>query len=221
MLVRQRALGDLYRLREDEKARSIPKEEIEAYYQKNLARFEELTLTHISVPRAISKAPSDANFEAKAKQVAEELHNRAAKGEDMEKLQLEVYSTFGLKNPMQYYIDQGIKSPPASFLKPIRRGEMVQTAEAELFALKPGQVSSMQEFPSAYVTYKLESRRTIPLEEVTAEISKNLYQQNLAALVKPLASVQARYNERYFSRAGGEGVSSAQIRAAHKTVAHN
>ena len=220
-LVRQRALGDLYRLKEEETARDIPKEEIEAAYQKNLAGFEELTLTHISVPRQIPGTPSDADFEAKAKRLAEQLHDRAAKGEDMEKLQLEVYARFGLKNPMQYYIDQGIKSPPASSLKPLRRGEMQQTAEAELFALKQGQVSSVREFPSAYVTYKLESRRTIPLEEVTAEISKNLYQQNMAALMKPLASVQVRYNERYFSRAGGEPVRAAQIGAAQKTVAHN
>jgi len=221
MLVRQRALGDLYRLKEDEKAREISQEGIEAYYQKNLAGFEELTLTHISVPRETPNTSSDADFEAKAKSLAEALHDRAAKGEDMEKLQLEVYARFGLKNPMQYYIDQGIKTPPASSLKPIRRGEMAQTAEAELFALKPGQISSMQEFPSAYVTYKLESRRTIPLEEVTAEISKKLYQQNMAALMKPLASVQARYNERYFSRSGGEAVSAAQIGAAQKTIAHN
>lgn len=221
MLVRQRALGDLYRLKEDEKAREIPKEGIEAYYQKNLAGFEELTLTHISVPRQRPKAPSDADFEAKAKRLAEELHERAARGEDMEKLQLEVYRTLGLINPMQYYIDQGIKAPPASSMKPIRRGEIEQKTEAEVFALKPGEITSVREFPSAYVTYKLESRRMVPLEEVTPEISQKLFQQNLAALMKPLASVQARYNERYFSRAGGEPVRAAQVGAAQKAVAHN
>src|SRR6185312_6531136 len=104
-MVRQRALGDLYRLKEDEQARDIPKEGIEAYYQKNLAGFEELTLTHISVPRQRSKDVSEADFEAKAKQLAFELHERAAKGEDMEKLQLEVYAKLFLRNPMQYYID--------------------------------------------------------------------------------------------------------------------
>jgi hypothetical protein len=39
----------------------------------------------------------------------------------------------------------------------------------------------------------------IPLEEVTAEISTKIYQQNITKLRKPLASVQARYNERYFA----------------------
>ena len=198
-MVRQRALGDLYRLREEETARNIPKEEIEADYQKNLAGFEELTLSHISVLRQRPKAPSDADFEAKAKQLAGDLHERAAKGEDMEKLQLEVYEKLGVRNPMQYYIDQGIKTPPASSMKPIRRGEMEQKTEAELFALKPGQISSVREFPTAYVIYKLESRRTIPLEEVTAEISQKLYQKKLVELMTPVVPVRAEYNERYFA----------------------
>jgi parvulin-like peptidyl-prolyl isomerase len=221
MLVRQRALGDLYRLKQDEMARDIPKEGIEAYYQKNLASFEELTLTHISVPRQRPKTVSDDDFEAKAKRLAEQLHERAIKGEDMEKLQKEVYQTLGLQSPYADYEARGIKTPPVSSLQPIRRGNMEQKTEAELFALKPGEITSVREFPTAYVIYKLESRRMIPLEDVTAEISTKIYQQNMATLMKPLASVQARYNERYFSRAGGEPVSAAQIGAAQKTVAHN
>jgi hypothetical protein len=221
MLVRQRALGDLYRLKEDEEARDIPKEGIEAYYQKNPAGFEELTLTHISVPRQRPRIPSDADFEANVKRLAEELHDRAAKGEDMEKLQKEAYQTLGLQSPYADYEARGIKTPPVSSLKPIRRGNMEQKTEAELFALKPGEITSVREFPTAYVIYKLESRKMIPLEEVTAEISTKIYQQNMAALMKPLASVQARYNERYFSRVGGEPVSAAQVGTAHKAVAHN
>ena len=61
----------------------------------------------------------------------------------------------------------------------------------------------------------------LSIAKTAAEISKKLYQQNMAALMKPLASVQARFNERYFSRAGGEPVSAAQNGASQKTVAHN
>jgi len=199
MLVRQRALGDLYRLKQDEKARDIPKEGIEAYYQKNPADFEELTLTHISVPRQRPRIPSDADFEAKAKRLAYELQARAIAGEDMEKLQKEVYQTLGLQSPYANYEARGIKTPPVSSLKPIRRGDMEQKTEAELFALKPGEITSVREFPSAYVIYKLESRRMIPLEEVTAEISTKIYQQNMVMLTKAFASVQVHFNERYFA----------------------
>jgi hypothetical protein len=219
-LVRQRALSDLYRLRLDENAHEIPPQEIETYYAKNSAAFEELTLTHISVPRQKSKASRDADFEAQAKRLAGELHERAAKGEDMEKLQLEVYQVLGLQNPFAGYEARGIKTPPVSSLKPIRRGSLEQTTEAELFELKPGQITSVREFPTAYVIYKLESRRMIPLEEVTPEISQTLYEQNKAKLMSPLASVQARYNERYFSQPGGGPVSPAQSGAAQKAIAH-
>jgi hypothetical protein len=98
---------------------------------------------------------------------------------------------------------------------------MEQKTEGELFELKPDQITSVREFPTAYVIYKLESRRTIPLAEATPEISQKLYQQNIATLMKPLAAVQARYNERYFSRPSGEPVSAAQMGAAQKAVAHN
>ena len=139
----------------------------------------------------------------------------------MENLQKEVYQTLGLQSPYADYEARGIKTPPVSSLKPIRRGNMEQKTEAELFELKPGQITTVREFPTAYVIYKLESRRTIPLEEATPEISQKLYQQNLATLIKPLASVQARYNERYFSRPGGEPVSAAQVGVPQKAVTHN
>lgn len=220
-LVRQRALGDLYRLKQEETARDIPKEDIEGYYQKNPADFEELKLTHISVPRERPKTGGDADFEAKAKRLAYEMQGRAIKGEDMEKLQKEVYQTLGLRSPYADYDARGIKTPPVSSMQPIRRGTMEQKTEAELFALKPGEITNVREFPTAYVIYKLESRRMIPLEEVTAEISTKLYQQNMVKLMRAFASVQAHYNERYFSRAGGEPVSAAQIGTAQKTDAHN
>lgn len=217
-LVRMRTLSDMYQLKQDEKAHEISPREIETYYRNNLAGFEELTLTHISVPRQKSATSHDADFEAKAKRLADELHERATKGEDMEKLQREVYESLGVNNPFASYEATGIKTPPVSSLKPVRRGEIEQKTEAEVFALKPGQISSVREFPTAYVIYKLESRRTIPLEEATAEISKKLYQRNMVMLMKALASVQVHYNERYFSRPGGEPVSAAQIGPAQKEV---
>jgi PPIC-type PPIASE domain len=220
-LVRQRALGDLYRLTLDEKAHAIPPQEIETYYARNSAAFEELTLTHISVPRQKSRTSRDADFEARAKRLAGELYERAAKGEDMEKLQKEVYQVLGLQNPYAGYEARGIKTPPLSSMQPIRRGTMEQMTEAKLFALKPGQITSVQEFPTAYVIYKLESRRTIPLAEATPEISQKLYQQNRTKVMEPLASVQARYNERYFSRHSGKNVSAAQSGATPKAVARN
>ena len=215
-LVRMRALNDMYQFKQDEKAHEISPQEIEIYYRNNLAGFEELTLTHISVPRQRSATSHDADFEAKAKRLADELHERATKGEDMEKLQKEVYQVLGLPNPFADYEARGIKTPPVSSLKPIRRGEIEQKTEAEVFALKPGQITSVREFPTAYLTYRLESRRTIPLEEATAEISKKLYQQNMVMLMKAFASVQVHYNERYFAPVAAVKHASASANTAAK-----
>lgn len=215
-LVRMRALSDMYQLKQDDKAHEISPQEIETYYRNNLAGFEELTLTHISVPRQKSATSHDTDFEAKAKRLADELHERATKGEDMEKLQKEVYQVLGLTNPFADYEARGIKTPPVSSLKPIRRGEIEQKTEAEVFALKPGQITSVREFPTAYVIYKLESRRTIPLEEATAEISKKLYQQNMVMLLKAFASVQVHYNERYFAPVAAVKHASASADTAAK-----
>lgn len=215
-LVRMRALSDMYQLKQDDKAHEISPQEIETYYRNNLAGFEELTLTHISVARQKSATSHDADFEANAKRLAYELHERAAKGEDMEKLQKEVYQVLGLTNPFADYEARGIKTPPVSSLKPIRRGNMEQKTEAELFELKPGQITSVREFPTAYVIYKLESRRTIPLEEATAEISKKLYQQNMVMLMKAFPSVQVHYNERYFAPVAAVKHASASANTAAK-----
>ncbi|HYX53427.1 MAG TPA: hypothetical protein VE783_08235, partial [Candidatus Limnocylindrales bacterium] len=65
----------------------------------------------------------------------------------------------------------------------------------------------------------LESRRTIPLQEATPEISEKLFQRNMAKLMKPLDSVQARYNERYFAAVAAAG--SAPALATTKTRSLN
>ena len=220
-LVHQRALTDLYRLSLDEKAHAISPQEIETYYAKNSAAFEELTLTHISVPRQKPATSHDADFEANAKRLAYELHERAANGEDMEKLQKEVYQALGLENPFAGYEARGIKTPPLSSLKPIRRGSMEQETEAELFELKPGQSTSVREFPTAYVFYKLESRRTMPLEEAKTEISQSLYQKNREQLKTLMPVVRAEYNGKYFASASADGPASATNKAVASQKANS
>lgn len=220
-LVRQRALTDLYRLSLDEKAHEISPQEIETYYAKNSAAFEELTLTHISVPLQKPATSHDADFEANAKRLAYELHERAAKGEDMEKLQKEVYQVLGLQNPFADYEARGIKTPPVSSLKPIRRGNMEQKTEAELFELKPGQITSVREFPTAYVIYRLESRRTIPLEEAKTEISQSLYQKNRERIKTLMPVVRAEYNGKYFASASADGPAPATNKAVASQKANS
>jgi hypothetical protein len=184
-LARERALGDTYRLKVEEDARRITKDEIGAYYQKNLNGFDEMKLSHVSVMKEDATGKQDSH---KAKALADDLRARASGGEDMDKLQHEAYATLGLKKA------------PASMMQPLRRGSMEKNTEQEILALKQGGVTTVKDIPSAFVFYKLESRRTVPLHEATPEITYVLYRQRLDKLTRAISgSIRAEYNERYFS----------------------
>ncbi len=186
-LARLKALNDMYQVRLEEEANQVSNAEIKAYYEKNIAGFEELTLSHIGVPRYNSANLKDPDFEAKAKKLAYDIRERSAKGEDMDKLQKEALEALG------------IKAPPSTKMAPVRRGVFAQEQEEMLFALKPGEVSKVVEQPGSYIVFKLEKRGTPPLEDVKSEIHGKLYRQKLDSLHASVsASVHADYNDDYF-----------------------
>jgi hypothetical protein len=94
---RRRALSDMYRVQNMEKALRIPDAEIAAYYEKNIDDFEEVDLDRFQLPMNNPFNLSDVEFRAKAKQLAEELHARAVKGEDISKLEKEGLEALGQK----------------------------------------------------------------------------------------------------------------------------
>ncbi len=128
-LARMRAMGDMYNALMQENARRIAPEAIEAYYKSNIEKFEELTLRRITLPRYNSANLKDEEFAAKASKVAEEIHTRAANGEDLDKLQKEAFDALGVKNP------------PTTKMAAVRRGLYAADQEKQLFALKPGEVT--------------------------------------------------------------------------------
>jgi hypothetical protein len=72
-------------------------------------------------------------------------------------------------------------------------------AEGELFALKPGGVSTVLESPGVYVFYKLESRKMLSLDDTKSEITQKLYRDKLDQLTKAVTeSVKVDYNKDYF-----------------------
>ena len=186
-LARLKALNDMYRVRLEEEANRVSDEEIKAYYQKNLSGFEELTLSHISVPRYNSANLKDPDFEAKAKKLAYDMRERSAKGEDMDKLQKDAIEALA------------IKAPPSTRMAPVRRGVFSQEQEEMLFALKPGEVSRVVEQPGSFIIFKLEKRGTPSVDDVKTEIHGKLYRQKLDNLNAGIsANVHADYNDDYF-----------------------
>jgi hypothetical protein len=185
-LARMRAMGDMYNALQVEKARKVSPEEIKAYYTKNIEKFEELSTHRVALPKLNLANLKDQEYTEKARKVANDIHARMVKGEDLDKLEKEAYETLGVKNP------------PTTKMGVVRRGVFVDDQEKQLFAMKPGDISGVIELPSAFIIFKLDNRETPSLEKSKEEIVRILIKEHMdkqeAAGNK---AVQVEFNEQY------------------------
>jgi hypothetical protein len=196
-IARVRALADSYRHSLEEKYSNPPQEEIEAYYKENIAKYDSFKVERIIIPSVNpNRTPAArAEYQKKFQQLANDIHDRAARGEETQKLQDEVYKTLSLPSPPK--TDLGMK----------RRGGLPAAIEKDLLALKPGEVTKLETELSGMNIYKLRSRDTIPLEQVKPEIVRDLHQKNMEIALKAVTgSIHPELNEQFFgptSRTGG------------------
>gem|GEM_PF-351318 len=187
-LVRMRTLQDFYRRELEEKYRTPPASEVQAYYKQNISKYEEIKLSRIFIPAKNPSSPNKDDWEKKAAQLSNDIHDRAAKGEDFEKLQKEAYTTLALTI-----------TPPSTSTGNRRRGMLAPQEEQELFALKAGDVSKVEQEPAGYIIYKVESKETLPVDKVKDEISRELFRQKMDSQLKSItAAVHADFNDQYF-----------------------
>lgn len=186
--VRLRTLVSVYRQRLEEQYRKPPEKDIETYYKNNAPKYEEIKLSRIFIPAKNPAAQDKDAWEKKAAELAADIHDRAAKGEDLEKMQKEAYTTLGLTT-----------LPPPTSMGTRRRGMLPQAQEQELFALRPGDVSKLDQEAAGYTIYKVESKDTVPLDKVKEEISRELGRESMEAKTKQInAGVHADFNENFF-----------------------
>jgi len=195
-IARLRALADTYRHSLDEKYSNPSQQEIEAYYNENIAKYDSFKVERVIVPSVNpGRTPAArAENDKKIQQLANDIRERAARGEETQKLQDEVYKVLAL--PSSPKTDLGIK----------RRGSLPVVIEKDLLALKPGEVTKLESEMSGFNIYKLRSRDTIPLEYVKAEIAHDLHQKNLEVAIKAATgNVHPELNEQFFGtgRTGG------------------
>jgi parvulin-like peptidyl-prolyl isomerase len=189
-VVRLNSLAEAYRRTQDEKFRSSSDDDVKAYYDKNTSRFEQIKLSRIFVPRVNPKAPHEEldDFAQRAQQVANAIRERAAKGEELDKLQQEAYKTLGL-NPPSLNTDVGSK----------RRGSFPPAIEQELFALKPGEVSKVEPEPAGFQFYKLQGRETLTLTQAKNEIVAIIHKEQVDSANKGvMGSIHTDLNDTYF-----------------------
>jgi PPIC-type PPIASE domain len=186
---RLRIVAGLYKHTLDEKFKTPSQDDIDAYYREHPADFEEVGLHRLMVPKKNPVAKDKDAWEQKALQLAKDLQLRAAKGEDIDDLQKEAYKTLELT-----------VIPPASLIGKRRRSELTAEEADELFSLKVGDVSKLETESTTYVVYKVDSRRVVPLDDVTKEISRLLFRQREEAAIKAVTgSVHPEFNSKYFT----------------------
>jgi hypothetical protein len=190
-VLRLKTLGDLYLNQLAEQYRNPPEQEIEAYYQANQQKYEAVKLSRIYLPKndpdpkATPEQKQD--FEKKLQPLSDDIQARAAKGEDMAKLQKDAYTSLGIT-----------AAPPTTDLSLARHGMFPPKLDQEIFSHKAGEVFRSDD-ASGYMIYRVDSRQTSPLESVKAEISQQLFRQKMEAKTKELnAPVHAEYDDKYF-----------------------
>jgi hypothetical protein len=171
--------------------------QIAKYYQDNASAFTEATLRRLIIPKPL---PSNGDNKDKPddvalKATAQKLRDRAAAGEDFDKLQKEAYDASGNK-----------QAPPPTQTGAQRRGTLPPDQDAQVFNLAPDGASPLLENPGGWYVYKVESKRTLPLAEVKDEIVRKLQPERLADERNDIInSVSTKLNDQYFGPAESPG----------------
>lgn len=185
------------------KAENVSAAEIESYYNANKDKFRQATISRIYVPKALGGKPKPEE-EAAIVQLAQKIRDRAAAGEDMTKLEQEAYDQVKATSPLPDAEKKSMTPPPVD-LGEVRAGRLPPEHEKVIFALKPGEVSTLLTEPSGYFIYKVVSEGTVPLEKARDEIKQELamkhFQDQVQGIEKSAAPV---FNEKYFGAGAGE-----------------
>ena len=177
-----------------EDAGKVTDGDIDDYYKKNKASYEQASFARIFVPRAkqivnpvvkpkvgakagakatpttsTNKPPTEAQKKASEEamtKLAAALRARAAKGEDPDKLQKEAYTAAGLPG-----------NAPSTKMEKVRRTTLPVNHQA-VMDLKPGDVSEVISDPnSGHYIYKLVSKETLSVDTVKTEIRSTISSQ--------------------------------------------
>jgi PPIC-type PPIASE domain len=189
-----KTLADLLRRRLENESRQVSEAEIDASYQKRLAQFEVVTLRRLALPKDNFAAEDRQKFEQEVQRVAGELRDRAVGGDDFDVLQKQGYEAIGFR---------GV--PPATQAGNRRRADLPPEVSGEIFSLRPGEVSKIENETYSFVLYKVEARWTLPKEQVREEIARDISKEKLEQALKSVtANIRTELNAEYFGTAAAQ-----------------
>jgi parvulin-like peptidyl-prolyl cis-trans isomerase-like protein len=209
-IVRVRTLGEAYRRYLEAKFGNPSQEDVEAYYKQNTTKFETIKVERVIVPVAARKITgSPAEVAKKTRELAAQIRERAVNGEDMTLLQTDAYKTLGLP------------APPNTDMGSRRRGSFQPSIEAELFALKAGEVTKIESEPAGLTVYRLRSRGVPPLEQLRGEILKEMHEKNVENTIKAVMdNVHTNLNLDYFTPAPVTRIPNTHLMTSHPLELH-
>ncbi|MGD0467538.1 MAG: peptidylprolyl isomerase [Terriglobales bacterium] len=203
-------------LRED--SGKVSDADIENYYKKNQASYEQATLARIVIPRAKQIKPPVASpkdgekagasptatqpptaeqqkaAEEAMTELAADLRARAVKGEDPDALQKEAYAVAGLPG-----------NAPGTKMEKERRS-MLPAGHQAVMDLKPGEVSEVIFDPNGgHFIYKLVSKETLSLDTVKPDIQKIISSQRYRDSMQSFQG-NVDLNDAYFGPARNPGM---------------
>lgn len=185
------AATEYYRRKLQAKYDNPPQAEIDAYYHQHLPEYERVKLERIMIPRENSLAANKDEFDKKALEAANNTHANLAKGMETAEAQKTAYAALGLPGP-----------PPAD-LGTRRRKDFIDEESAEVFSLKPGEITKVYVEPRSYVIYKVLSHETVPEEDVKKFISGQITEKKFKdAMNAVLDAATVDLNEQYFGAPG-------------------
>ena len=212
------ALGDALHKHFQKQFGNVADADIQKFYDENKQQFDEATVRRVVIPKppqkgevekpaapekseAAPNSPSAAKtaqpaapelpYEqqvAMSKAYAEKLLARARAGEDLEKLQKESFATAKLE------VEADTNAVP------LHRGQLPPAHDEKIFATKAGEVTPLIEEPNAFLFYKVEKRREVPLAEARAEIKEQMIaEKEEAAVRRVFTSGRPQLNPLYFT----------------------
>jgi hypothetical protein len=203
-----------------EEADKIPAAKVEEAYKKSPETYEQFSLDRLFIPRYKQVQAEDKDEEKEGEKLTEEqqkvkdaaekarqekgeqelnaladsLRERAAKGEDIVKLQKEAFEAAGQK----------VESPTVNLPKVRRTG--LPPAHAAVFDLKAGEVSAVISDNGGHYVYKVVSKEVLPLDQMKDEIHNKLKNEKQKAMMDEYTnSFSSVPNEDYFGPAAPAG----------------
>jgi hypothetical protein len=189
-----KTLADLLRRRLEKESGTVSESELESYYHEHPLQFEEVRLRRLVLPKSNFAVADRRKAERDARRIAAELRERAVQGEDVERLQKEGYLALGF-NGLHPATDAGIR----------RRASLPSEVSEEIFSLRPGEVSKVENETYSFVIYKVEAKRRLLKEQVTEEISREVAKEKLDRALKSITGrIRTDLNEEYFGTGSGQ-----------------